>query len=83
MTEQAARQADESKTSSKEAANRYWARRMLAAVAGHYRDRMAARPARGVAALELCTAAERQLEANVQLALIFDNLAAQLAWAGR
>ena len=83
VEQQAARQADESKTSSKEAANRYWARRMLAAVAGHYRDRMATRPARGVAALELCTAAERQLEANVQLALIFDNLAAQLAWAGR
>jgi len=80
---QAAQQAGESKTSSKEAANRYWTRRMLAAVAGHYRDSMLRNPGRATAAMELCSAAERQMDANVQLALIFENLAAQLCWAGR
>ncbi len=80
---QAAQQAGESKTSSKEAANRYWTRRMLAAVAGHYRDVMLRNPGRATAAMELCSAAERQMDANVQLALIFENLAAQLCWAGR
>lgn len=80
---QAAHQAGESKTSSKDAANRYWTRRMLAAVAGHYRDLMLKNPGRATAAMELCSAAERQMDANVQLALIFENLAAQLCWAGR
>lgn len=80
---QAKRQAGESKQSSKESANRYWARKMFAAVAMQLRRHIAKDTLRISTALDCLSQAERQLDANVALSVIFDNLALQLGsvWA--
>lgn len=70
---------------SKDGANRLWSRRLLAFVASWFARRLrevaAADPARAEAlarAIDLCRAAERQVEANVAFASVLENLAAQL-----
>lgn len=80
---QAKRQAGESKQSSKESANRYWARKMFAAVAMHLRKHIAKDALRVSTALDCLSQSERQLDANVALSVIFDNLTLQLGsvWA--
>ncbi|MCC6322485.1 MAG: ATP-binding protein [Phycisphaerales bacterium] len=77
---------------SKDGANKAWARRMLAFLAEHHRASLRARAsdrgfagaddpgvARDLAAIEAIQAAEGYLAANVNLALLFENLVAQFA----
>ncbi len=73
---------------SKDAANKAWARRMLAFVAEHHRARLRSRPPAGpddpaalraLAAIDAVHAAEGHLAANVNLGMLLENLSAQLA----
>jgi len=94
VDEQAERTVAETKNASKEAANRAWARRMLAFVARHFRERLreSSGGARGGAraggvggraaslrAIDLIEQAERAIAANVRYADVLENLSAQLA----
>ncbi|MCA3005270.1 MAG: hypothetical protein LW650_10280 [Planctomycetaceae bacterium] len=68
---------------SKEAANRFWAKRMLAFMATAFRAQMVAAPSaeraeRCADAIDLCAKAEGYLDNNVQHPFVFDDLAAQL-----
>ena len=79
----------ENEKASKEAANRLWARRMLAFVAERLRRQMIGaarggpsqidRAAAMAAALDAVSVAERQLDTNVPFAAVLDNLVAQIA----
>lgn len=87
VEEQAAAAVKKNPDASKDAANKAWARRMFAFLGEHYRRRLKAageaRSPQGIgrmlAAVDLIAKAEEQLQANVNMGLLFDNLAAQLA----
>jgi DNA polymerase-3 subunit delta' len=73
---------------SKDGANKTWARRMLAFVAEHYRSRLRATAGtdpddagtqRWLANLDAVQAAEGFLASNVNMTMLLENLAAQLA----
>lgn len=75
---------------SKDGANKTWARRMLAFLAEHYRARLRAAAGKGagpddpatqrwLAAIDAIQAAEGHLASNVNLGMLLENLAAQLA----
>jgi DNA polymerase III delta prime subunit len=80
---------EENEKASKEAANRYWCKRMLAFVAERFRRQMIGaarsggpstdRAAAMAAALDVVNAAERQLDSNVNYGAVLDNLVAQIA----
>jgi DNA polymerase III subunit delta' len=68
---------------SKEAANRFWAKRMLAFMATAFRAQMVQASStlkadRCADAIDLCARAEGYLDNNVQHPFVFDDLAAQL-----
>jgi DNA polymerase-3 subunit delta' len=69
---------------SKDAANKAWARRMLGFLAEHFRAQLGdpGRGARAAASIHSIARAEEQLGANVNLALVMENLAAQLSLGG-
>jgi DNA polymerase-3 subunit delta' len=74
------------KRASKDAANKAWARRMLAFAARHARTHLsaAADPHQAEAAaqvIDAIVAAEAQIQSNVNLKLVMENLAAQMAGA--
>jgi DNA polymerase-3 subunit delta' len=64
---------------SKDAANKAWARRMLAFLAEHYRRRLAQHGVRSAAAIQAIAQAEEQLASNVNLGLVLENLTARLS----
>jgi hypothetical protein len=80
---------EENEKASKEAANRYWCKRMLAFVAERFRRQMIGaarsggpstdRAAAMAAALDAVNVAERQLDSNVNYGAVLDNLVAQIA----
>lgn len=84
LVEERAKEEVEGKpTASKDAANRFWAKRMLAFLAERSRGmlRRATEPGqlvRCAVMIELARQAERQVDANVQHAAVMDNLAAQM-----
>lgn len=69
---------------SKDAANKAWARRMFGFLAEHFRAQLAdpAHSLRAAACIHTIASAEQQLGANVNLALVMENLAAQLSLGG-
>ena len=93
VDESAAAAVEHNPRASKEAANRVAARRMFRLLGERCREELAAGAQRGDApaleraaeALDRVAAAERQVDSNVALALVFDNLAAQWAaqWTAR
>jgi DNA polymerase-3 subunit delta' len=80
VDEQAAQAVKENPDSSKEAANRFWARRMLAYLARHFRDAMREQHGEPLAlrGLELLQEAERAVLANVRGADVMENFSVQL-----
>ncbi|MGH7130577.1 MAG: ATP-binding protein [Phycisphaerales bacterium] len=85
VDERAAEAVKENAEASKEAANRLWSKRLLGFLAERTRRALNASAAAGepadrpLAWLELFSAAERQINANVAYATVFENLAAQMA----
>lgn len=81
IDERAAAWVKKNPDASKDAANKAWARRMLAFLAEHFRGQLAqaGRGGRAVDAIHAIARAEEQLGANVNLALVMENLAAQLS----
>jgi DNA polymerase III delta' subunit len=72
------------KNTSKDAANKDGARLVLNLLAGHARSQLTMTkddPERYAAAIDLIRAAERQLDSNVNLKLVFENLVVQWARA--
>lgn len=71
---------DSHDNASKDAANKAGAAHLFRLLAGRARRRLAsAEQAPALREIELIASAERQLRANVNIGLVFDNLAAQLA----
>ncbi|MBA4028507.1 MAG: hypothetical protein C0475_05140 [Planctomyces sp.] len=82
IDERAKEAVEQSPQSSKDAANRAWAKRMLALLAWYGRAALAgggADPARAVHLIELCRQAELHIDASVQAAAALDRLFSQ--WA--
>jgi DNA polymerase III subunit delta' len=84
IDERAAAWVKKNPDASKDAANKAWARRMFAFLAEHYRQRLgleggAGGGIRAADAIQAIARAEEQLGANVNLALVMENLTAQLS----
>lgn len=81
IDERAAAWVKKNPDASKDAANKAWARRMFAFLAEHFRQRLgnAGGGVRAADAIQSIARAEEQLGANVNLALVMENLIAQLS----